>query len=265
MWHHLLVGRVNPGGVEHSGRFGICTPFIEEPGMLFDRTHAEVGLVHSLAPAYGQLGGYLQLTPLSFLVMRAELSALTYWPFPSNRAGYFPVAGYEADHHPDVLPSEQGQNATGLNANLVAIPRARVPMGPIALIALSVLAYEYWAVGDEDYYVNIRREMVLGREDALITNEAMLMVEIPLTDGGFNMRIGAYDALAYGVGSEALSNGAGALLMVNWPEIHPDVRQLTPFVRLGGYSHHPFRTEQFQFYGGLLTTFDFGALPERVE
>ena len=260
VWHQLLVGRINPLGIEHSGRFGVCTPLIERPGILFSRTNVEVGAVHQLAPAYGHLGGYLQITPLSLLQLRAELSALRYWPFPVNRSGYFPLESYQDEHEPDVLTYEIAEHAQGMNVNLIASPRFRVPMGPVALVGLDVFSFEYWAVGDAPYYVNPRRELVLARRDKLIANEAMLMAEIPLTDG-LNLRVGGYDALAYGIGSEVVNNSVGGLAMVNWPEAHAALRNLTPFLRMGAYTHHPFREGQFVLYLGALGTFDVAALP----
>ena len=51
--------------------------------------------------------------------------------------------------------------------------------------------------------------------DRLIANEAMLMAEIGLTDA-LDLRVGGYDALAYGIGSEVVNNSAGALVMQWW-------------------------------------------------
>ncbi len=260
LWHQLLVAQVNPLGVEHSGRLGVCTPFLERPGLLFGHSNIESGVVHHLAPAYGHLGGYLQVAPFSFLVLRAELAAVQYWPFPFDRAGYFPRSGYDDDSRPEVLPPEDAQSARGWNANLIVQPRVRVAMGSVSLLALSVFSYERWVIGTEDYYVNVRRELILAEQDSVLANEGMAMVEIPLTDE-LDLRVGGYDALRYGLGSEQLSNSAGALAMVHWAEVHPAVRNLTPFVRVGGYSHHPFRAGQVALFAGALGTFDLAHLP----
>lgn len=260
VWHQLLVGRVNPLGVEHSGRFGVCVPWVERPGLLFSRTNVEVGAVHQLSPAYGHLGGYLQVTPLSLLVLRVEMSALWYWPFPADRSGYFRLSSYDDDHEPEVLTYDIAESARGMNVNLIASPRARIEAGPVALLALDVLSYEYWAVGDGAFYVNPRRELVLRRRDRLLANEAMAMVEFPLTDG-LDLRLGGYDALAYGIGSGVANNSVGGLAMLHWSAALAPLRQLTPFLRVGAYTHHPFRVGQLALYVGALGTFDVAALP----
>jgi hypothetical protein len=260
VWHQLLVGRINPLGIEHSGRFGVCAPLVRHPSILLNRTNIETGAVHQLAPAYGHLGGYVQLTPLSVLQLRAELSALRYWPFPVKRSGYFRLQSYDDRHEPDVLTTDIAESANGMNLNLIASPRFKIPIGPVSIVGLDVFSWEYWAVGDAPFYVNPRRELVLKRQDRLIANEAMLMVELGLTDG-LNLRVGGFDALAYGIGSEVVNNAVGGLAMLHWPEAHAVLRNLTPFVRAGAYTHHAFREGQFVLYLGALGTFDVATLP----
>ena len=48
------------------------------------------------------------------------------------------------------------------------------------------------------------------------------------------LRLGVYDALRYVIGSEQLNNNAGLVAMANWPRLGRSVRNLAPFLRVGG-------------------------------
>lgn len=259
VWHHMLVGQYAPWGLEHTGRTGYCTPFIRRPGMLWSHTNLEVGIAEYLSPAYGNIGGYLQLAPISPLVLRVELTYMAYWPFPMNRAGYFPRSGYDDDVRPEVLPYELAESAQGFNVNAIAVLRAKVDLGPVALVILNALTISFWQMGDAEYYVQPRFEMVMAKADWGLNNEAFLMVEIPLPrDTG--LRIGLYDSLRYGIGSQQVNNNVGLVVMPSWESQGRSVRGLAPFFRIGMYTDHPFRQAEVTLYLGLLMSFDLSAL-----
>lgn len=262
VWHHLLVGQYQPLGLEHTGRVGYCVPFVNDPGALWSHTSFEVGVVDYLSPAYGNIGGYIELAPISLLVLRVELTYMAYWPFPINRAGYFSRSGYDDDVRSENLPYELAESADGFNLNLHAVLRAKVDLGPVALVVLNALALSFWQIGDEDYYVQPRYELVMARADWGLTNEAMLMVEIPLPRN-IGLRVGVYDALRYGIGSRMVNNNVGLLVMANWPTLGRSVRNLAPFLRVGMYTNHPYHEgPTVTAYLGLLLGFDLSALAE---
>lgn len=259
VWHHMLLGQYAPWGLEHTGRAGYCTPFVRRPGMLWSMTHAEVGVVEILSPAYGNVGGYVQVAPISPLVLRVEVTYMAYWPFPMDRAGYFSRSGYDDDVRPEVLPYEQADSAQGFNVNVVAVLRAKVDLGRVALVVLNALTISFWQMGDADYYVQPRYELVMANADWALNNEAFLMVEIPLPrDTG--LRVGLYDSLRYGIGSAHVNNNVGLVVMPSWEEAGRSVRGLAPFFRIGMYTDHDFRQADVTLYLGLLMSFDLNAL-----
>lgn len=259
VWHHLLVGQYAPLGLEHTGRIGYCTPFIRRPGALWSHTHLEIGIADNLSPAYGNLGGYVQLAPISLLVLRVELMYMAYWPFPMNRAGYFPRADYHDDTRPENLTYDMAQSGDGFNLNIVAVLRAKVDLGAVSLVVLNALTLSFWQIGDADFYVQPRYELVFANADWGLNNELFLMVEIPLPRN-IGLRVGVYDSLRYGVGSRQLNNNAGLVIMPTWPTAGRSVHNISPFFRIGLYTNHPFRTADLTMYLGLLIGFDLSAL-----
>jgi hypothetical protein len=251
VYDHLLVAKYNPLGAEDSGRLGLCAPLITRPGMLYEYTNIEFGMLHAVSPAYFHLGGYFQISPLSILSLRVEATGLIYWNIPLDRSGYFEVPGYRTPIDDDDFPSEEGAGATGWNVNFVANVQARIAMGRLGLIILDSLGYELWKVGEGEHYVNLRHEVVMARFDSLISNEAMLMLEIPATQN-ISVRVGGYDSLRYvpnAPDGHNLNNSVGLLAMVAWAQNGDHVRGLTPFIRVGWYTDRPTERQ------GLTTVF----------
>ena len=59
-------------GVEHQLRLGVCTPLVRKPGVLFDFSYIEGGLIVHTSPIYTMPGVYLQVAPLSILQFHLE-------------------------------------------------------------------------------------------------------------------------------------------------------------------------------------------------
>lgn len=250
-----LVLQYNATGAEHHARLGLCMPLITEPGMLFDLTYIEFGLLDYLTPAYLQLGGYVEIVPIAPLVLRAEISGVGYWALPGfNRAGYVPRAGYDDTFDNDDLPPEMSESALGFDVNLVAIPRIRVPFSPSwALVALSHLQFEYWDIGDASHYVNLRRDAIAARQDWMITNEAVLLAEWNYSPD-FSLRFGAFDSWRTILGSGYEANQVGAMVMANWPHPSDSTYDLSLFVRGGVYTDHGFRQSEATVLGGVFVS-----------
>src|SRR5688572_31397179 len=69
--HQALIALLNPMGAEHRLDIGIREE-LGSPGDIFTMgSHVEAGVTTAVSPVYGMGGGYFQLQPLSFLVLRA--------------------------------------------------------------------------------------------------------------------------------------------------------------------------------------------------
>ena len=259
--HQLLGGQLNPAGIEISGRYGLCFPFITTPGPLFAYTSLEVGVVEYLSPAYGELGGYVQLTPISILQLRAELMGLAYWPFPFPRAGYYgDLTGYDADFTPDALPAEDAGSATGWNLNLFTILRLRIPLSEkLGIVALSMWSYEYFDIGDGDYYFPVRRDLIVAQSDWMIASESFVAAEYAVTDA-LRLRVGLYDSFRTVPASGYSANQVGLFLGAHWPVASELLKDVQPFVRFGIYTAHEFRTSEPSLLFGSLWSYDFGEI-----
>jgi len=235
-----LVGLTNPLGAEHQLELQYCMPLVRRPGLLFEYTNWKVGLTNYLAPVYDYGGPFVSVSPLSFLQLRAEVMGVGIWPIPMDACGYHAVSGYGADFGPGALPASEGETATGWTANASAVLQAKIPLGTeVALLAVNVTALEYWSVGSGDYNLNVKHDLLLARRDYLVRNLSLLLVEIPIR--GLALRVGAMDELKRvprGNYTANLVTGFAALVMPKALGTH----ELQPFMRVGGYTHHAFRT-----------------------
>lgn len=85
--NHYTAGSINPLGIETQFRLSYCTPLIEKPGILFSLSKLDVGLVTYISPAHVHIGPSLHVSPLSILVLRAEVTGFYIWPIPLQGAG----------------------------------------------------------------------------------------------------------------------------------------------------------------------------------
>ncbi len=210
---------------------------------------------HTSSSSSSHIGAYAQLTPLSPLQLRIELGHVSVWPFFFDRAGYFGLAGYDADFRNDRLPAEDASSAQGWNLNLVAILRARIRIGSVGIVVMNQLNYEYWRVGEADFYLNLRRDVVMSRSDWVLYNEALLCLEINLNDD-IAMRVGVFDAVKYVPRSGYLGHLIGGMVMFNWRRLSRGVYDLSPFVRVGGYTHHAFRRGTTAVTVGVIASYE---------
>ncbi len=256
----LFAVQTNPTGALSQLRLGMCFPLVRKPGVLFDYTNVEIGILNETSPAFSHLGGYAQISPLSFLMFRAEASGLVYWPLPTNRAGYYPRTDYHGGFRNEDLPAGAGTTATGFNLNLYAVLRAKVALSPIwAILLLSILNVSYYDIGDASYYFNMRWDAIMRKQDWIIANEAFLGVETRVTDA-FAFRYGLFDSYRHVPNAGYTGHQAGLFVMAWWPKPFPAVWDFTLFVRSGLYFAHEFRTGSFSVLAGLITQYRLGGL-----
>jgi hypothetical protein len=270
---NTLVGVVNPEGFENQLRLALCLPLLRRPGLLYDYSQVEFGLTNYLGPVYDQIGLYASVDPLSFLQLRADVQGVVYWPFHfTDGAGYFGEHGYTRAYADPALPERNAEAALGLVVTLTLVLRGSVELHPrLGLLLTNSLAGEYWQLGHAPYYVNLRRDVVLARNDWLLKNTALVAFEVHARKGPgvrVDVRLGVTDDLTEVPASGQLVNIVGGWLSVLVRRAGR-LRDIEPFVRVGGYTHHPFRTDTavvpyapLQLFGGLSLAFAWPASPE---
>ena len=253
----------NSSGIENRMHAGACTPLIRRSGMLFDMTNMEAGIFNYLSPSYVHQGIYASIVPLSFLVLEAKASGVYVWSIGMAGAGHNPRMSYADNfrstgftHYIDTEPT------TAIGFQLVwsatvraAVTVAHLPHGGLDLIVIDGLGLEYWLMGDDAYYFNLRLETILGRSDLALTNDAAVLVSVPLTEN-ISLMAGITDSLVYVPRADRVDhNMVGGIVAVNLKQLgrRGRVRGLQPFILVGGYTNHETRRLAFpvNFAGGV--------------
>lgn len=254
-----LVAVVNPMGAEHGIAAGLRAPLGDPDELLFQGAHAETGIVNYTSPVYSTTGAYLQVSPLAFLVLRAEIVGLEMWPIGLDGAGYFPVVADRAPLARGELQSDRGSHASGWGLTLSTILQGAVPIGPLRLIVWDQIGVEHVRLGEAPYYYHPRYDAVLARQDWVITNWAMVLLEAELGPGT-RLRFGGYDELRDVPRSGAFANQAGLVAALAIERADPAVPELMPIVRLGIHTHRRAGAGELTLLVGLLARYDLGAL-----
>lgn len=257
--HQRLVGQVEPTGAEYLLSVGGRVSFDDgEP--LSAGTHLEAGAIAYLSPVYAMTGGYLEVSPLAFLVFRAEVSSLALWPIGVDGAGFYPVEGDAADIRSNSLPGASGQAAMGVNVQLSMILQLAFDLGPLRPIVWSQLTGEYERLGEQGFHFSPRYGAILAREEWMVASSSLLLLEISILEG-VGLRLGAYDDLRAIPRSGALSHVLGPILMVSLTRLDPSVPEALVFLRAGAHLDETVRAGGWTGLLGLLVTHDLGALP----
>lgn len=255
--HQDFIALLNPMGIEHTFAAGFRGQLGDQDDILFMGAHAETGLLSYVSPVYGINGGYVEVSPLSFLVLRAELTHHFVWPIGMEGAGYYGLSSYDDDVQ--VLAADRATTAEGWSARMIVRAQGLVPLGPVRLLIVDQLTTQYAQLGGASHYYDMKWDLVMAREDWVLCNSALLLVDIDL-DRTIHLRVGAYDDVRYVPNSGYLSHQVGPIAVLTIDRPTPEVVEVTPFLRGGYYTDHVVRAEEFTILGGVSLTYDLGAL-----
>lgn len=257
--HQGFVALLNPMGMQHRLGVGLRARLGDQSELLFDGAHVEAGAISYVAPVFAIHGAYLQVSPLSFLVLRAEVTAMTVWPLGMEGAGYFQMQGYADDFGVEARPADAGGSANGWNVRLRARLQGAVPIGDARLLASNTMTFEHDTLGSASHYYSPRHDLILARQDWVVLNDALVVAEIPLTSD-VNIFAGAYSNLRWVPRSGYIGHQVGPLLALSFEHPADSVDSIGIFVRGGWYTHHGTREGQPTILGGLSVDYDLGRL-----
>jgi hypothetical protein len=254
-----LVMLLNPMGAEHALDLAVRSPIGDQDDILFRGARSQVGVVSYVSPVYAITGGYFELAPLSFLVLRAEVTGTVLWPIGMDGAGYYGLTGYDADVRSQALPADAGGTATGWTATGSATLQGMLPIGPIRLLFADEVGLARAMLGSEPFHYSPKYDLVLAREDVLVTSSAFLGIELDAASD-LIVRVGAYDDLRHVPASGYVGHQVGGLAMLEWARPASGVRSLGVFVRGGFYTHHVVREGEATILGGVALSYDLGGV-----
>ena len=250
-----------PFGAEIQARGAACVPLYPRSGDWFDGAKLEVGVLMALSPVYVQGGGYVQLTPTNLVSFRLEAVGIDYWPLPLDGAGYYALPSADTPRNETTLAAALGQSATGYTLRAVTVLQATLPIDPLALLVQSTFFGEHTEIGPGDYFVNLQVDQIQRRADLVFGNDSVLVLEIPMAlTGGPSIRIGGYESYRHVLATGGSGNQAGAVAVLGWSHLVPEIPWLEVGLRGGGYTYHPIRTGEFTLAAWCSIELDLGPI-----
>lgn len=258
--HQQLVALLNPMGAEHRLELGLRDELGNPDDILTSLAHIEGGIATAVSPVYAMGGGYLQVAPVSFLVLRGEIVGATVWPIGMSGAGHYALGGYGADVRAQALPAENAGTASGWLATVSATLQGALDLTTgVRLLLLSELGLTRAVMGEAPFYYSMKHDLVLAREDFVLTSSSFLGMELRAASD-LVVRFGAYDDLRHVPGSGYVGHQVGPVVMLEWAHPAPMVGSLAIFVRGGGYTHHVTREGEATILGGVAVDYELGGL-----
>ncbi len=258
--HERVAALLNPMGAEHRLDVSVRGEIGDQDDMFFDGAHWQLGATSFVSPVYAIGGGFLELAPFSFLVLKGEVMGATVWPIGMDGAGHYAVSGYDADVNSSNLPADQAGSANGLYAGGSATLQGAIDIDErVRVIAASETGLYFVSLGTASHYTSMRYDLVLAREDLVLTNEALLAVDVR-AESDLIVRVGAYDDLRHVPASGYVGHQVGPIVMLEWSHVAPSIEHLTVWVRGGMFTHHAIRAGEPTILGGVAVDYDLGGL-----
>jgi hypothetical protein len=258
--HQAAALLLNPMGAEHRLDVAVRDEIGDPNDILTSLAHVEGGVTTAVSPVYAMGGGYLQIAPVSFLVLRCELVGASVWPIGMSGAGHYGLGGYDGDVRSQALPAERGGSADGWLATVSATLQGALDVASgVRVMLLSELALTHTVMGDDPFYYSMRHDLVLAREDTVLLSSSFLGMEVRAASD-LVVRFGAYDDLRFVPGSGYVGHQLGPIAMMEWTRPAAGVGTLTIFLRGGGYTHHVTREDQATILGGVAVDYELGGL-----
>jgi hypothetical protein len=97
-------------------------------------------------------GPTVRFAPLSFLILRAELTGFYIWPIPLQGAGFIMTQGYEDFKRETVSPKlGEATDMSGVRVALGATLQGSIPLGKwVDILFANGLTGEFWRVANGD-------------------------------------------------------------------------------------------------------------------
>jgi hypothetical protein len=258
--HERVAALLNPMGAEHRLDLSVRGEVGDQDDLFFDGAHWQLGATSFVSPVYAIGGGFLELAPFSFLVLKGEVMGMTVWPIGMDGAGHYAVSGYGADVHSANLPADAAGSASGFTAGGNGTLQGAIDLDAhVRIIAADEVGLYYVRLGTAPHYTSMRYDVVLAREDLVLTNDALVAVEVRAASD-LVVRAGAYSDLRHVPASGYVGHQVGPIVMLEWSGVAPSIEHLTVWVRGGGYTHHAIREGEATILGGVAVDYDFGGL-----
>jgi hypothetical protein len=163
---------VNGLGVQHAIDVKWLHPLTESSSPLLSGSHLAIGGWHAITPTYTRLAGWVEVSPLSILDLRAGADAAAYFGTFGSLQSFH---SYRDAFDDGTRSAGKSQARSGGGSRLFLSPTLKVRVG--SLVAVSAADLEWWKSGASGpYYYEPARDTLLRAEgDHLLVVSTMAL------------------------------------------------------------------------------------------
>jgi hypothetical protein len=235
---------VNPLGLQHGADVLWRWPLSKSMRSIRSDAHLSLGLASRLSPAYGRVGAFVEIAPLSVFDVRLGVEPVFYFGTFNSMLGF---AGYDAGFDDDARRElrDQGGARSGLAGRAYVAPTAKIKVGRV--LARAHADFEWWKAqppGAPFFYEPTRDTLLDARGDAMMTAETLVAYELSRRPG-HKVLAGPVHTLTrvFRAGANQKQD-LGLLAIVGLGTRHLGLAEPTLFAKVSYYLEDPYRRHQ---------------------
>jgi hypothetical protein len=243
-----LGASVNLPGVQNTLDLSWRWPLSRSSSPLLRDAHLSLGLTHTVSPSYNRLGGWLELSPLSILDLRAGIEPGFYHGFAGSLLGFDSRdERYDQDRR-----RELGSLAvlrSGVRAYVAPTLKARWRR----LVGTAGLELEWWrSDADAAYYYEPSRDTLLASDGDRVVRTTVVVGHESQGTGGRRLLLGLNHRLTHVPDADAARiDRPGILAAWTLGERRLGVGEPTVVLNLFYYRRDPYKQGELGLAGGL--------------
>jgi len=168
--------QVNPLGLRAEVEVNWKQTLFHSTRPLLKDAHVAFGIGNELSPAYTRLQGWVEVSPLSILDLRAGAEGVGYFGSFGNLVG---LPSYDSDFSDDARKALQDQAVARVGRRLYLSPVLKLRLGRLAMRAAAV--FESWQVKDAPqvvFYEPFRGTLLNAGGDSLVSGSNLLLIDV---------------------------------------------------------------------------------------
>lgn len=184
-----LGAQLNPAGLRFELGVAWKWRLFSSTSALLDGAHVALGVTDQLSPAYDRLQGWVELSPLSVLDIRAGAEGVGYFGTFGNLVGF---PGYDSDFSDDAREAIEDQAVARIGRRFYVSPALKFRAGRLSFRAGA--DFEWWKVHDaprEVFYEPFRGTLLSADGDSLVSGSNVLLLDVSRSRSE-RVRIGVY-------------------------------------------------------------------------
>ncbi|MCA9520335.1 MAG: hypothetical protein KC609_05160 [Myxococcales bacterium] len=256
-----LLGRFTPRMLGTVLEVSYCRPLVRRAELLYFLSNVTTGGIFYISPILNAYGGYVSVTPLSFLTMRLDVLYWHHWSLPRpTSSGFFKLPSYDASFRDSDLMKRQGGTASAFIVQSRTTLRGRIDLGRWTRLALvDNFWVDYWWIDQNTFYKNIPRDVVLAKSDWVVVNDVTLLFEMILRQQNpISLFLAVQHEWTYVPNHPYHAHLLTGFVIVRIARLGKVVRNLRAFVQAGSHLQHAFRVGRLYIGGGFLVDYDLG-------